>query len=106
VGCAAGEGSPIIATVGSLLDGAHARAWELCSQVGDSPAGGMSKDRTGLCAAPVVEERLPLLRQCRTGPTVYRTKPVERVRAGPMDGACDRALVRERREADLRHDGN
>ena len=35
----------MIATVGSLLDGAHVRAWELCSQSTDSPADGMNEDR-------------------------------------------------------------
>ncbi|MHB1009393.1 MAG: hypothetical protein ACYC1E_09235 [Propionibacteriaceae bacterium] len=34
----------MIATVGSLLDGAHVRAWELCSQAPDSPADGMNED--------------------------------------------------------------
>jgi hypothetical protein len=41
----------MIATVGSLLDGAHARAWELCSQGGDSPADGMSEDRAAALLA-------------------------------------------------------
>ena len=41
----------MIATVGSLLDGAHARAWELCSQAGGSPADGISEDRAGALLA-------------------------------------------------------
>jgi len=41
----------MIATVGSLLDGAHARAWELCSQGGDSPSDGMSEDRAAALLA-------------------------------------------------------
>ena len=41
----------MIATVGSLLDGAHARAWELCSQGGDSPADGTSEDRAAALLA-------------------------------------------------------
>lgn len=41
----------MIATVGSLLDGAHARAWELCSQAGDSSADGMAEDRAAALMA-------------------------------------------------------
>ena len=41
----------MIATVGSLLDGAHVRAWELCSQATDSPAGGMNEDRAAALLA-------------------------------------------------------
>ena len=41
----------MIATVGSLLDGAHARAWELRSQGGDSPADGTSEDRAAALLA-------------------------------------------------------
>ena len=41
----------MIATVGSLLDSAHVRAWALCSQATDSTADGMNEDRAAALLA-------------------------------------------------------